>query len=190
MKKNGFKVFLVTLIFSTVLFGVGCSSIKSLSKTAATSSSKEKAVIIKSKDSKESITVPDSWKEDNTLNDIALLQVSKRTQEKYVMVIGEGLDSFSKDMKLSDYTKLVKDSMLKAVANSTATDTTDITVGENKCQYYELSGEVQKIKATYIVRTVATKNKFYQIIAWTLTPKFDANKAEIKEVMDSFKVIP
>jgi hypothetical protein len=105
------------------------------------------------------------------------------------MVIGEGKDSFSKDMKLSDYTTAAKANMVKAAANGVATDTKDVTVNGNKAQYFELSGEVQKIKVTYMVETVESADKFYQIIGWTLTPQFDTNKAEIKGVMDSFKVV-
>ena len=191
MKKKVFKVCLVTLIvFSITIAGTGCGLLKGASKTTTTTDkSKASTVVTKSKDGKESITTPASWKEDNELNTIALLQVSKRAQEKYTMVIGEGKDSFSKDMKLSDYTKAAKSNMVKAATNGVATDTKDVTANGNKAQYFELSGEVQKIKVTYMVEVVESADKFYQIIGWTLTPQFDANKAEIKEVMDSFKVV-
>jgi hypothetical protein len=188
MKKIVFKLFLSTLIFSVILLGTGCALIKGLSNATNATVSKVSTVIVKSVDGKESISTPSTWKVDTALNDAALLQVSVRTQEKYAMVLAEGKDSFSSDYTLSDYTKAVKDITLKSVTNAVATDIKDITVNGNKGQYFELSGEVQKIKVTYMIEIVDAPDKFYQVFGWTLTPKFDANKGEIKKVMDSFKI--
>lgn len=193
LKKSVLKLSLITLILSITLLCAGCGLIKGVSKATVANKSSENTVkstvIIKSSDGAESIAVPTSWKEDAELNDAALLQVSNRVQEKYVMIIGEGKESFSKQFTLSDYTSATKKNMLQTAANSSATEAKDIVLNGYKAQYYELAGEVQQVKVTYLIINVETTDKFYQIIGWTLTPKFDANKAEIKSVMDSFKVI-
>ncbi len=150
---------------------------------ACTSKPKE----IKSTDGKFQVTVPGDWSTETNLNKLASIQVGKSREEMYLIVITEPKADFPKGYTLKEFTKIVRDQMVKAMSGSTATDAESVTVNGNSAQRYELSANVEKIKAKYINTTVETKEHFHQVLCWTMDSKFSSNKSKLLEVVNSFK---
>lgn len=145
--------------------------------------------VIKSSDGKFQLSVPSNWKEDSELNDEAILQVSNRVEEKYVIVINEGKDGFSEDVDSDYYTDLIRESMYDNLVNPQISDNQDITINNMPAKYFEISGEADKIKISYMVVISEDRDNFNQVIGWTSTPKFDDKKQSIGAVMKSFESI-
>lgn len=180
---------IVTVIFILVvsLSFTGCSSVANMVLPGESGNSGSKD--IKNSDNTLQISTPSSWAAETQLNSLATLQVSNRLEEKYVIVIREGKDAFASDMNIGNYTDIIANQMSSAVANSQISQIQDMTYNNRPAQYFELSGEVQKIKVSYMLIAWEDNNNFYQTVGWTLTPKFDANKSAIMDVMESVKTI-
>lgn len=174
----------VLLSVFLLLSFTGCSLVNKVKDSVGTSDKKQ---TIASSDGKFEVTVPGNWKEDKGLNDEAVLQVSNRIQEKYLIVIDESKQDFDASFTLKDYAALVKDNMVKSGQDMSTGTEKEVTVNGEKAQYFEISGTVDKIKAKYIVVIAQDKDNIYQIISWTLASKFDKNKDEMLQVAQSLK---
>jgi hypothetical protein len=51
---------------------------------------------------------------------------------------------------------------------------------------YEITGSVDGVRIKYLHTTLEGKKYFHQIIAWSLTSKYDSNKATFDKILDSF----
>ena len=190
-------ILLVLILILTFAFS-GCGEANNITKSIADGIKKgfnipdknqESIKIIKDTDNKYQLSVPSSWKEDNELNKLAILQVSNRVQEKYVMVIREEKDSFSNDANIDDYASLVKEGLGQSVQNIQISKDENITINGKPAKYFEVQGEVEKLKISYIFIITEDSGNFFQIIGWTLVPRFEANKQEIRTVMESFQQV-
>ena len=142
---------------------------------------------IKSTDGKFQVTVPGDWNTETDLNKLASIQVAKSREEMYLIVITEPKSDFPKSFNLEEFTKVVRDQMLKTVTGANATQSESVTVSGNSAMRYELSGTVKGINAKYINTTVETKDHFHQVLCWTMESKFSSNKSKLLEVTNSFK---
>lgn len=181
------KLITVVLVLFMTLSLAGCGGVADITKAVSGNSTDNTTKVIKSSDGTLQLTVPSSWKEDKELNDQAMLQVSNRSEEKYVIVIREEKATFASDVKVDDYTGMVADNMSSAVTNAQLSKIQDSTFNNKSACYFELAGEVQKIKISYLVIVWQDNGNYYQTIGWTLTPKFESNKGSIRAVMDSLK---
>ena len=197
MKTKTLKVISVSIVLTCILLVTGCSTLEKVNdlivskqnekETVVFKSLDEKeTVVFKSLDEKESISTPSSWTSEPELNDNAAIHVCNAQQEKYVIVIADDKERLDSDMTLSDYTGIIKEDIMAQITNATATDIKNNSLNGNKTQYYEISGEIDDLKITYLCMNIESADKFYQILGWTLTPKFEENKSEILDVMNSF----
>ena len=69
------------------------------------------------------------------------------------------------------------------------TEITSLKINGFDAKQFEASGTVDKIKIKYIFTVVDTPDHFYQIVAWTLTSKFEENKPALLDVISSFKLV-
>ena len=189
MKKKAFKMISVSIVLTSIFFVTGCSALEKVNDLTVSKKNEKEIVVFKSSDDKESLSTPSSWKSVTELNDNAIIQVCNAVQEKYVIVIAEDKEVFSSDLTLSDYTSITKEDMMGQITNVTATDIEDNSLNGNNTQYYEMTGEVDKIRVTYLCMNIESENRFYQIIGWTSTPKFKENKSDIIDVMNSFIIM-
>jgi len=185
-----------TLFYSLLIilcFILGCSAFRKSRTTnynfnsSNTSEKKSSAKVIKSTDGKFQVSVSDEWQTETTLNKLASIQVSNTGSEMYLIVITEPKRDFPRGYKLSAFTNIVRDQMLKTVSDAEATTPESVSVSGNSAMRYELSGTVNGIKAKYMNTTVETKDHFHQVLCWTRDSKFSTNKPGLLEVIDSFK---
>lgn len=187
MKRKILNLTMMSLILLFSLLTIGCSSLQDLKESI--DESNIEYIEFKSEDGKQSISALSSWK-NQELSDIASIEIANMNQEKYVMLVHDEKINFSDDFQLIDYTNIIKENMMSIIVNGTInTDIQELSVNGNNAQYFELAGEVDKIKITYLIMNVETSDAFYQVVGWTLTSLFEENKSEILEILNSFKVV-
>jgi hypothetical protein len=175
-----------TFVIITLAFS-GCGTLVNeiKNKTGNRGASADK--VIKSNDNKSQITVGGDWQEDKELNAEANIQASNRQKEKYIIVISEPKEDFSVDMKIEDFANIVRDGIIQSGENVNATEPVDMTINGLPGKYFEVQGEVQKVKVRYLAAVVNGKNTYHQVLTWTLNSKYEENKEELKKVIQSFK---
>lgn len=175
---------ILSVILLCGIFASGCSSILDTDLNESNTESIE----FYADSGKEYITASSSWKLDR-LSEEASIQIYNAVKDVYVLVIDEEKEIFSDDMQLGDYTDVVKKNMESNVDNVSSTEIEEFSLNDNNAEYFEISGEIEKVKISYICITVESSEKFYQVIGYTPTNKFEKNKSEMKEVLNSFNVI-
>lgn len=132
------------------------------------------------------LTVPESYKETDALNDVANLQVMNAAKEQYTITIFESKEDFSDSLTLDDFRDAVTSNMDIAVESSEYSDTETLTINGYDAQQFMLSGEVSKIKIKYLVTLIETDSGFCQILSWSLQSRFDNAAETFKKIADSF----
>ena len=173
------------VVFLFVAFG--CSTIEKVQKEVEKTQSPQ---VLTSTDGTCQITVPGSWSSETDLNPEAVLQASNRLQEEYIVIIRESKADFGKKANLDFVTGVIHDQLQKSLSSDAVlSEATTSSVGNYSARQFEASGEVQNIKVKYLYTVVETPESYYQLITWSLVSKFDANRPQLLEVVNSFKEV-
>lgn len=142
-----------------------------------------------SDDKRVSLTVPDNWKGDRTLNDVAILGVANPKSEVYAIVIDDAKSDFDPALSKSEYLDIHTQNM-EASVNDFSRDSTIRSLQVNGLPAVQqvVSGVADKLKVTYILTVVETETHFYVIYAWTLTSRYERNQSLLSKVSSSFNV--
>jgi hypothetical protein len=178
MKNNIHKF----LVFGVLLFVVlGCSSIMDKFNKGGTPQ------VMTSTDGTYQLTVPGNWTKQTDLNSAATLQAANTREEVYVIVIKESKADFPKSSNAGTVTELARDSMRTTLTGAQVSEPTSVTINGYPAKQFDVSGTVSGVQAKYLYAVVETSGYFYQVMTWTLTPRFNDNKAKLQEVINSFK---
>jgi hypothetical protein len=60
-------------------------------------------------------------------------------------------------------------------------------VSGNQALQFDADGEVQNMKLKYLYSVVETPQNYYQIITWTLASRYQDNRPQLIDVINSFK---
>lgn len=180
--KFKFKKFIVFLVIFLVLFIAACDGV-----TDSGLSQEDKMKTIVSSDNKSSILVPNNWSEDYILNDQAEINVGFPLKEQYAIVLTESADSFTDDMTLEDYYNLIISGMEVTINNSVFSEPTRAKIDNKSALIYEVHGEVEKVKVSYLIAIVEGDSNYYQILTWTIQNRFEDFKDLYMNVIESFK---
>ncbi|MDN4601531.1 hypothetical protein P5G61_09875 [Paenibacillus sp. F6_3S_P_1C] len=71
-------------------------------------------------------------------------------------------DDFSETFTLTDYYNVINESMSQTLINTTQTEPEKIQINGQPAVQFELNGEIDKIKISYLVRLVETDGNFTQ----------------------------
>ena len=181
MKKNLSKF----LIFGLFLFvALGCGVFNKIKKEIEIAGEPQTLI---STDGKSQITVPGNWKKQTDLHNDATLQAANLMGELYIIVIPESKQGLGKSIDLDYATKAVRESLNGTVSGLVLSEPVPTTINGLPARQFEASGEVEKLKVTYLYAIVDAPQSFYQVITWTLTPRFQSSKGKLQEVINSFK---
>jgi hypothetical protein len=181
VKKNLSKF----LIFGVFLFaGLGCGV---FNKIKSEIDNAQKPQVIISSDGKCQITAPGGWQKQTSLNDDASLQAANLRGELYVIVIPESKEGMDESVNLDLVTDAVKENLTKTVGGAIFSEPVSTVVNGLPAKQFEVSGEVEKLKVTYLYSIVDAPQSYYQVITWTLTPRFESSKGKLLEIINSFK---
>ena len=146
------------------------------------------------------LTVPSYMSKNESLHDEASLQYANLFKEFYVIVIDEPKTEFSSaliDNLLTDsynddldgYTKLLLDNFGLSVEDFSASSIDKAIVNSMNARIATIEGSVDGIDVFYTFGAVEGKNKFYQILTWTLADKKDIFKEKMQGIIRSIQEI-
>lgn len=183
--KRGTGKALIILMLS-ILFISGCSAGNN-GNNASGGDKEEK--IFTSKDWQVQLTLDKGWVEDPALNEQAILAVSERKNEKYVIVNSFLKSSLADDATLDDFKVIFTNNINLSITNAEESNNKTINVASTEAELFEITGEAQKVKVHYLVALLEKGGSFYQIITWSTQSKFEDNKQELLQAIESFKVL-
>ena len=183
-KRSTGKVLIILLL--SVLFISACSSSNNGSNTSG--GDKEEKTFT-SKDGQVELTVNKGWVEDPVLNEQAILAVSERKNEKYAIVNALLKSNMADGATLDDFKAIFMSNIDLSITNAEESNNKTINVASTEAQLFEITGEAQKVKVHYLVALLEKGGSFYQIITWSTQSKFEDNKQELLQAIESFKVL-
>jgi len=145
--------------------------------------------VIVSSDGEYQIQVPTGWKQITNLHEQAGLQAADHLREMYIIVLSESKSDFE-EMSLDKHSQITIRKLIERVTSSETSGPTTLVINGNPAAQYVVSGTIDNLKITYLHTTVETAKSFNQILAWTLRSRFDQNRAELQNVIQSFKEVP
>ncbi|WP_138495972.1 DUF1795 domain-containing protein [Paenibacillus pinistramenti] len=143
--------------------------------------------LVTSSDQQSSITIPEGWTRDTALADSADIQASRPASEDYLVVLREDRSDFSKNTTINDYSNLVSTNMKQSIQNPQQDKPRQITVGGLSALQYVISGEVGKVKISYLVTLVASEDHFTQVLLWTRSDMFAGKKQNYLYIVNTFR---
>jgi len=177
MKKISFIIF-------TILFLVTCQPTKT-----------EQTITI---ENKYSLTIPSFLTKVNNLNDDASLQYQHAWKEFYVIVIDElkielqtaleqnnMLEIYPND--INGFSNLLLDGLEQAIPISSKSSIVDTTIHNLPAKLLTFKGRVEGIDSFYTLAIIEGRNRYYQIMTWTLPSKEYQYKEKMREMIYTFK---
>jgi hypothetical protein len=181
-----FRILLSALVFALSAFQTaGCS----FNQTGVKVTDDEPAgKVLKSTDGQSQIVLPSGWKEYRKLNDAAELQAANLGKNLYIVVLTENKDDFD-HITLKQHSALTRDGLQKSLISPEMIGPKRLNIHGQTAIQFEIRGQLDNTKITYLHTTVETAKNFYQILAWTSKSGFQKNKEELQQVIQSFREI-
>ncbi len=149
-------------------------------------------------DNKYSVSIPSFLTKASGLNEDASLQYQNTWKEFYVIVIDESrtemqkaleennlVESYSNDIK--GYSDIILTGFEQKILVSHKSSILDSLVNGMPARLLTINGRVENIDAFYSLAFIQGKERYYQILAWTLSSKEYELKDKMKQIMYSLK---
>jgi len=142
------------------------------------------------------LELPTFLNEATDLHSDASLQYKNGLKEFYVIVLDEDKNSVNKTFEDSDlgYTSDLKgyaDLLLANMAeNSSFTappKLKDTSINKLRARVTSTSGIVDNIPVYWKIAYIEGKNRYYQLMVWTLTENQEEHEAQMEKIVQSFK---
>lgn len=147
---------------------------------------------------KYSVAIPSFLTKVSGLNDDASLQYQHALKEFYVIAMDESKakmhkvlddnnlnETYTKDIK--GYSELLMNGFEQAVSVSHKSEIMDTTINNMPARLLTVSGRAEGIDAYFSFAFIEGKERYYQIMAWTLSNKEYEYKDKMNRIMYSFK---
>lgn len=142
-----------------------------------------------STDGQSRITLPSGWKEDQSLHEKAEMGAANRLGEMYIIVLTEDRQDF-KNMNLDKHSEITRGMLTREAQDVQIGPPVRLTINGYPAVQYEIKASVDNVNVVYLHTTVETPKNFHQIVSWTLRSRYDKNRPELQQVIESFKEIP
>jgi len=175
----------INILLLTILFITSCQS-----------GDTEKIVTI---ESKYSISIPSFLVKASTeLNEDASLQYLHTWKEFYVIVIDESKSEMQKALidnnltneysnDIEGYSDLLLDGFEDGLSIYNKSDIVDTKINNMPAKLLSISGRIEGVDVYYSLAFIEGKERYYQIMAWTLLNKESKYKAQMNKIMYSLK---
>lgn len=152
---------------------------------AAIEDDEEDTFVIKAKDGKSRVTVPESWMKAPKRDHIAGAQIQgfDPAREQYIMVITHSKQDFTGFQAFAD---LFRDQN-EYVDNFKLKGTERTKIGGLPSVRFHYSGAFDGVKFVYWEAVVHGKKAYYQVVGWTLRSREKEAAKPIRKVIDSFR---
>ena len=149
-------------------------------------------------ENKYTLSIPAFLTKVNNLNDDASLQYQHAWKEFYVIAIDEPKNEMQKALidnnltgiyenNINGYSKLMLDVFKESLNNPIQSELIDTTVNEMPAKLTTLNGTVEGIDAFYSIGIYEGKERYYQVLAWTLSSKKYSYKSKMNKILYSLK---
>ena len=144
------------------------------------------------------VVLPSYLEEALDLNDDASLQYQDISREFYVIVIDEPKEQLDKSIydnglentypdDLTGYSQLVTDGMDASVKPDVMPPFRNDTINHLPARQLDFTGRVENNKIYWKLAFLQGKNRYYQIMVWTLAANKEKYDAEMQAIINSFK---
>ncbi len=135
------------------------------------------------------LRVPRAWRRLEEIEQDALLGVGDLAAELYVIVVDQRIRTFRDVMTLDEYAAGVQET-LRANLDEGDWESVPATLAVNGLDARRgvLRGAIDGIESTYLVTVLRHEDRFFQVIAWTLSDSYAQHSAVLTRVSDSFAV--
>lgn len=135
------------------------------------------------------LLLPTGWQADGRLNERADLQASNELLNLYVIVLSENKGALSQ-FTLGDNSSYYRRLLVQGLTKLESQQITNVTVIDGKpAVQYEIRGELEGQKVVYLHTTMATDDRYYQIVSWTKADLYNQHRQELQNVIGSFREI-
>lgn len=176
----------LTFLILTILFFISCQPNET-----------EQTVTI---ENKYSISIPSFLSKASNLNDAASFQYQHVWKEFYVIAIDENKEKLKEAIvenhltesysnNLQGYTNLLLDNFRRVITISSESQVIDTLINNMPAKIVSISGKVEGIDAFYSLAFIEGKNRYYQIMSWTLLSRESEYREKMSKLIFSFKEI-
>lgn len=142
-----------------------------------------------------SVQLPDFLSKAKDLHQGASLQYQNALREFYVVVIDEPKKDFYAIAETTEdfpadfngYHQILKNELEEGIQDIQITPTKDTQINGLKAKTFSLTGEIGTIPVYYEVAYIEGKDKFYQIVTWTLKDNKEKYAEQMQKILSSFK---
>ncbi len=101
----------------------------------------------------------------------ATLQIGNLFDEEYLIVISDVKGELGEDFGLQDFAEIASEQTADAVEDGESGDLVEMEFGGLPGYRREVRGTIEGNDISYFLGNVEGKERFYQIMAWTLTDR-------------------
>lgn len=149
----------------------------------------DEITVFKSDDGNYQVSAASDWKDaEGELNPEADLQIENMKDEKYFIALLESKEDFN-DVSLQDYYDIVTELFIPSLDESDQGEVEEVTINGNQALQYTLEASLDNMNLVYFVTVIETPTHYGQLMAWTVKSKWDDNKDEYVELINSFKEV-
>lgn len=144
---------------------------------------------------KYTLQVPDFLSKSSDLHEDASLQYQNALREFYVVVIDEPKEDFYSIAETTEdfpadfegYHQILRSGLEQEIGKVDITPTKDTQINGLKAKTFSLSGEIETIPVFYEIAYIEGKDRFYQIVTWTLKDNKEKYGEQMRNIVSSFK---
>lgn len=130
------------------------------------------------------ISVTDYLSKADDLHPNAVFQYSSPYRTVYLVV----LDTSKSDLALDDYAQLAANNIANVLKDSLVQLNDTITISGANTMVYDIEGVITGEGIWYYLAIVEGKEKYYQILGWTLERRKDKYSDDIRKMVQSFEL--
>lgn len=130
--------------------------------------------------------VPESWEQQENLNDVAVLQAADREKEAYALLIVDPRKPFE-GTNLGKFADGQVQKFLESVTEPKLTGPELVIIDGDEALRYEIEGKAEDVDVVYLYTFMETPDRFLKAVTWSLAENYDDNKELLAAVTESIK---
>ncbi len=134
------------------------------------------------------VEAPRHW-QPLSLNDEAAIQIGNPVEENYLIVLPEAKVDLH-GWNIDKHSKITLGNLLYLVDFPEIRGPEIMKINGYDAIQYEVHGGADGVNISYILTTIETSEYFNQVLAWTLTSRYQKNKKTLKKAIESFQEVP
>ncbi|BBI33024.1 hypothetical protein [Cohnella abietis] len=158
-------------------------------KATNTPKSSSETEVKTSEDGKLEITIPKGWDDKVELMPDADIQAMNGREEEYLVILRESKSDFADDFSLEEYRDIIIDNMAGSLINANVSEPKKLVINGMSALQYEISGEMDKLKVSYLATIIESDNNFTQVLFWTLLNRMENKREAFAKAASTFKDI-